>query len=1058
MKEIEYPKFLPNTPIGADLFEGKSQDKIAEVISEVISNNNFQVVGIDGAWGTGKSNLVEIVKTKLNNYNFFMYDVWGHQEDDQRKAILVELTEFISCEKRNLVDNKSKWNGKLKKLLAKEKEVTTINRPYLSVGFIFSLFSIIYIPTVNTFAKTSEDQTTIFGIENTLGKVIIILFPIFLILAIYLVKLIFLFCDGCKLNSFKIALQETFQVYNNKQVDETKIETISENEPSVRDFRNWLKEIDTDLKDKKVILVFDNFDRLPRKHILSIWSSIHIFFAEEKYKNIKVIIPFDRLHIKNAFKELDSGQSDTDYANDYINKTFDLVYRVSQPILSDWKDFFKTKWLDAFGEIDEEEYLKVLQVYETFREKITPREIIACINEIVSIKLLDDSIPDRYIAIFVLNKDEILESALKAISIAKFLKGLDYLYKEDEDFQKHITALAYQIKPDNALEVVYTKQLKDCIINSKNDIFKEISKTTIFDKIIDSVIHELSNNNNLILVLDKIEEDAKISKIHLKSIWNGIYLKMVNSFHDGFDIVEYQKTLIKNIEKEKAEVFISKILDKLLNHDNFASDKFSKMIDELQDYIVNQNIEINVFDILNEKPVKKIDAISFINFVKQKNDKYLDYKLSTDESKLNEHLVSLEAEDLKSAEYLKIINKDFGLNNFEKEVRKKIEQYKNDSDSIAFLVNALKYISDKPLELVFGDNEIYNLFSQTDSSNDFYYDIVCLRLARSNEYNNSYVSYFQSALDDNSEALAKKIAERIEFYIDFDDFLINGKHFLNSLLYKNVGNHLVGNLSENDNKYILKNLLIHFENISDNLEIDPSSLILKLNTFNFKKLKPEDVLEFPVYLFEEITTHDNELKKCLFDLSNKYFDELSSEGWIQLLSDFENENYALLKIINYKNWNSNSLEAFKSVLSDNIINNVFQNRVEWEFILNSFKESDISIVNTLKDIRDVLYDNPSYTSVEIFKLLFNPFIEYSILHDKPKEAFRTFFKVQFLNDISILKLLIVNSEKIKELLNMSESSTTADFKQAIRDKKEENDNIKTLASKLDIRSLKKTNE
>ena len=36
------------------------------------------------------------------SHKFFIYDVWGHQEDDQRKAILVELTEFISCEKRNI--------------------------------------------------------------------------------------------------------------------------------------------------------------------------------------------------------------------------------------------------------------------------------------------------------------------------------------------------------------------------------------------------------------------------------------------------------------------------------------------------------------------------------------------------------------------------------------------------------------------------------------------------------------------------------------------------------------------------------------------------------------------------------------------------------------------------------------------------------------------------------------------------------------------------------------------------------------------------------------------
>lgn len=59
----------------------------------------------------------------------------------------------------------------------------------------------------------------------------------------------------------------------------------------------------------------------------------------------------------------------------------------------------------------------------------------------------------------------------------------------------------------------------------------------------------------------------------------------------------------------------------------------------------------------------------------------------------------------------------------------------------------------------------------------------------------------------------------------------------------------------------------------------------------------------------------------------------------------------------------------------------------------------------------------------------------------------------FLYDNTILNLLIDNSDKIKELLNISESSITTDFKQSIRDKKEDNDNIKILASKLDIRSF-----
>lgn len=389
------PKFLSNVPIGDDLFEGKSQEKIGTVIAEILTNENFQIIGIDGAWGTGKSNLVKIVEKKLPNFNFFMYDVWGHQEDDQRKAILVELTEYISEERANIVKDKSKWRSKLKILLSKEKEVTTINRPYLSVGFIFSLFSIIYVPTVNVFKDTLVD---FLEVKQIFYKLLLVTLPLFIVLGIYIFNLI---CSWVKKkgfwNSFKLASQKTFQVYTNKQEEETKIETISENEPSVKDFRSWMKEIDNDLGAKKLILVFDNFDRLPKRHILSIWSSIHIFFAEEKYKNIKVIIPFDRLHIKNAFKDLNGSNEESDYANDYINKTFDLVYRVSQPILSDWKVFFKSRWKDAFENIDEVEFIKVLQIYEIYKQSITPREIIACINEIVSIKLLDQTIPDRYI-------------------------------------------------------------------------------------------------------------------------------------------------------------------------------------------------------------------------------------------------------------------------------------------------------------------------------------------------------------------------------------------------------------------------------------------------------------------------------------------------------------------------------------------------------------------------------------------------------------------------------------------------------------------------------------
>lgn len=399
---IKKYNFIKNQPLGEDLFKNQSQEKIALVISEkIINDSDFKIIGIDGEWGSGKSNLVRLIEKKLEStHKFFIYDVWGHQEDEQRKSILVELTDFIKNENDLLKEgNKKTWDNKLKFLLAKSKETTTINQPYLSVGFIFSLLSIVYIPTVNVFKDSIKD---FFNIESIFWKLILVTFPILIVIGIYLYNFFKYWSKKSGFfKAFKLSAEETFQVYTNKQKEETKIETISEDQPSVRDFQNWMENINNDLK-KPIVIVFDNFDRLPKRHIQNIWSSIHIFFAEKEYSNIKIIIPFDREHIQNAFKELNGD--DNKFGDDYVNKTFDIVFRVTKPIMSNWKEFFEDNWKKAFLTPDEEELKLVVQVYEFLNRRITPREIISFINEILTIKLLDDQFKERYIAIFVLKK------------------------------------------------------------------------------------------------------------------------------------------------------------------------------------------------------------------------------------------------------------------------------------------------------------------------------------------------------------------------------------------------------------------------------------------------------------------------------------------------------------------------------------------------------------------------------------------------------------------------------------------------------------------------------
>src|SRR5690606_1984752 len=169
-------------------------------------------------------------------------------------------------------------------------------------------------------------------------------------------------------------------------------------------------------------------------------------------------------------------------------------FRISLPIMSDWKNFFRIQWKEAFKKFDEEEMERVIQAYEFLNKRgITPREIIALINEILTIKSLDSMYMERYIAIFILLKDQILENPLASVTNFKYLEGLESLYRHDENFPKQMTAIIYQIQIDGAFELIFTEQLKDAL--NKRDI-----------TVLNDICSSECINDILFKSLDKLEE------------------------------------------------------------------------------------------------------------------------------------------------------------------------------------------------------------------------------------------------------------------------------------------------------------------------------------------------------------------------------------------------------------------------------------------------------------------------------------------------------------------------------------------------------------------------
>lgn len=1052
-ESINY-SFIKNQPLGEDLFENKSQEKIATVISEkIIKDPDFKIIGIDGEWGSGKSNLVRLIEKKLDStHKFFVYDVWGHQEDEQRKAILVELTEYIKNEKGLLKNgNKKSWEAKLKLLLAKSKETTTINQPYLSVGFIFSLLSIIYVPTVNVFKDSLKD---FFEIESWFWKLVLVAFPIFIVIGIYIWNLVnYWFKKSGFWKSFKLSAEETFQVYTNKQKEETKIETISEEQPSVRDFQNWMEEINNDLN-KPIVIVFDNFDRLPKKHILSIWSSIHIFFAEKNYSNIKVIIPFDREHVQNAFKDLNG--SDNKFGDDYINKTFDIVFRITLPIMSDWKKFFEEQWKKAFKNYDEEEYRLVVQVYEFLSRRITPREIISFINEILTIKLLDNKFKERYIAIFVLKKDEILKDPLKAVTDFKeILGGLTSFYSNDTEYAKQLTAIIYHIDVENALELIYRQELKESLIKNNIEQFNSICKSDFIDSIFVSSIAEIEVFENPIITLEAISEEVKVSSQHINQVWELFYNRVLQLDSDvsKLQIDKWQIALIKKIPDNK---YLKSLLDKyysLIDDSNIEHyiDLIDDLIKELgEEKIMNLLIKRNV----SEKNYIKLIEYSGADFKK--------YKLSTDYKSLDEYLGSLKIEEIFNFKNFKYLPKEFDFIKLKGFLKSKLNTFinQNNIESANEIVLRLKEISQKSgsLKNILTDDKIYTLYVNNSSSKlPIINDLIAMRIANGNSFNSSYAKHFNNILNTEDEKIANAVGNTILYYTTYGDLLLSSDHFKTSPLFKQII-LLMFEKSDLRNVANIISLIEKYSEIKSNLKIEDYSLLKEFNKWEVDKDKFDVNKLNDEFIDDCLKNPELRISKDFLEVFNSEFKSLDKESYETVFGNGTDVHFKYFKHIKLENLTQESLDVFEDKLIETLKSGTSIEKQRW-IILSIYdsNNSKISVVNTFKNILDKILIAKIDLEVEDANILIPYFIKYNLL-DKRNDIFRLVIKNEFLSNSEFVQLLASNSEYIKTLYAQASKTDKDNFRNLINEKREDYPEFESLAKALDIRKSKSKSE
>lgn len=1006
-EEIKYPRFLTNKLCEQDLFEGKSHDSIAQNIANVLDSGSVRIIGLDGDWGSGKSNMVSLIKQKLNSnssnkYHFYVYDAWGYQTDFQRRSILENLTSYLVDDAK--IINHKKWNGRLLQLLSRKRSVgSKVTKELSAISKVAAILAIL-LPIFVLLDSC---------IESTIGKVIywLIIF-ILSIYAVYHLQVRNMKRYGQPTN-FANVIGELFFSYldftsekgSNNIEASMKYETIYDEEPSSRDFRNWISDIDKDIDGHKLVIVFDNMDRLPQNSIQELWAAIHTFFAEQTYENIRVIVPFDRSHIKGAFSTMSVTNNNMSnyFGDDYINKTFNVIYRVSPPMMSDWKAYFAMQWKDAFG-LDLEANSRVTQIYDHLSKRQTPRDIISFINEFVSIKQITiDSVPDEYIALFIFGKNNIVKDPTEIIS-PSYLGGVEFLYKNDEDLPKFISALYYQLPPEKALDMVYVDKIRKALDANEQDALLQMSKLSIFDKLLENALPNVSNIPNAVLALNTCI-DANSSK-H----WDCIYKKL----QTGESVLqEYQKILLRNISYK--DNYLKQVINDLLKASPFDAVNYYESLLQLND--------LEGLDPSKYYSEVEVEPQNFIDYVKLAQKNYNKYRIVCDINKFDEFLASKDETYFEKLSVMSILNKEYdGLDLYESRLKELIDKNTSDAEKLVVLYDRLKEIK-RPVDKILSDSEIYSLFRDMDEDSEFYYDLICMRLSRLDNFSTSYNSPFTTILNSTDVNIIEEVASNIENYINYGEILLNASKYpllcsvANSITIKSRG---ISRLN-------LLNILKNYDDIISS-GIDSDALILRLSSWETNGITIDNISTIPYEFFKDSISTDNKLTKHCKEKCVEYLKSLSVDSWETEIC--KKSKYYKLLILLEPNV-QNAYEAFKNLLVKKVKDDANDfDTTSYNAIRDLVLKHKRSLVSTFKNIRDLFCSGNAIMSDSLFKLIGKDLLQYARIEEK-QDALRTIFIPSILDDSANVQLLIVHSE----LMNMVVSNAgedSSDFKEKVQ--------------------------
>lgn len=252
----------------------------------------------------------------------------------------------------------------------------------------------------------------------------------------------------------------------------------------------------------------------------------------------------------------------------------------------------------------------------------------------------------------------------------------------------------------------------------------------------------------------------------------------------------------------------------------------------------------------------------------------------------------------------------------------------------------------------------------------------------------------------------------------------------------------------------VKSLIENYAKIKESLDIKDNLILIELNKLNLDKANIDIDNLSDGFIKDCIGNPDLKISKIFLEVFNEEFSNLDIEGYETVFKNETDVHFKFFNLLELKNLTQTSLDVFEKNLIERLksIDKIETQR--WEiFSIFDSNNSNISIVNILKNILDEILVSKIELKLNTSKRLLPYFVKYDLLKNR-NDIFRLVIKNEFLLDSEFIKLITTNSNYIKDLYNNANPLDKEGFRNLLNEKRKDNSEFEDLAISLDIKKSK----